>query len=42
MVIANQSDIGMVDKHQRTADVVDVAIPSNGNIRKKEHGKLEK
>ena len=32
----------VVDKHHRTAVVVDVAIPSNGNIRKKEHEKLEK
>ena len=31
-----------MDKHQRKAVVVDVAIPSNGNIRKKERKKLEK
>ena len=32
----------MVDEHQKTVAVIDVAIPSNHNIRKKEHGKLEK
>ncbi|CAL9694852.1 unnamed protein product [Knipowitschia caucasica] len=62
MVMANQPDIVVVDKGQRTAVVVDkgqrtavvvdkgqrtavvvdVAIPSDGNIRKKEHEKLEK
>ncbi|XP_055359974.1 uncharacterized protein LOC129603341 [Betta splendens] len=42
MVIVNQPDIVVVDKEQRKAVVVDVAIPSNGNIRKKEHEKLEK
>ena len=39
VVMANQPDI-VVDKHERTAVVVDVAIPSNRNIRKKEHKKL--
>ena len=42
LVKANQPDIVMVDKHHRTAVVVDVAIPCEGNIRKKEHKKLEK
>ena len=42
LVMADQPDIMMVDKHQRTAVVVDVAIPSDGNIREKEHEKLEK
>ncbi|XP_055368940.1 uncharacterized protein LOC129604854 [Betta splendens] len=42
MVMANQPDIVVVDKEQSKAVVVDVAIPSNGNIRKKEHEKLEK
>ncbi|XP_054913489.1 uncharacterized protein LOC129377515 [Poeciliopsis prolifica] len=42
MVMANQPDIVVVDKHQRKAVVVDVAIPSDCNIRKKEHEKLEK
>uniref|UniRef100_A0A672HX89 C-type lectin domain-containing protein n=1 Tax=Salarias fasciatus TaxID=181472 RepID=A0A672HX89_SALFA len=37
----NQPDI-VVDKQQKTAVVIDVAIPSDGNIRKKEHEKVEK
>ena len=42
LLIANQPDTVVVDKHQRTAVVVDVAILRDGNIRKKEHEKLEK
>uniref|UniRef100_A0A3B5PPD0 Reverse transcriptase domain-containing protein n=1 Tax=Xiphophorus maculatus TaxID=8083 RepID=A0A3B5PPD0_XIPMA len=42
MVMANQPDIVVVDKQQRKAVVIDVAIPSDCNIRKKEHEKLEK
>ncbi len=42
MVMANQPDIVVVDKEQRKAVVVDIAIPSDCNIRKKEHEKLEK
>lgn len=42
MVMANQPDIVVVDKKQSRAVVVDIAIPSDGNIRKKEHEKLEK
>uniref|UniRef100_A0A8C5DHN0 PiggyBac transposable element-derived protein domain-containing protein n=1 Tax=Gouania willdenowi TaxID=441366 RepID=A0A8C5DHN0_GOUWI len=38
----NQPDIVVVDKEQRKAVVVDIAIPSDFNIRKKEHEKLEK
>lgn len=40
--MANQPDIVVVDKLQGKAVVVDIAIPSDGNIRKKEHEKLEK
>ena len=40
--MANQPDIVVVDKEQKTVTVVDVAIPSDSNIRKKEHEKLEK
>ncbi|KAK7886230.1 hypothetical protein WMY93_025851 [Mugilogobius chulae] len=40
--MANQPDIVVVDKEQRRAVVVDVVIPSDGNIRRKEHEKLEK
>uniref|UniRef100_A0A3P9HPM2 Gypsy retrotransposon integrase-like protein 1 n=1 Tax=Oryzias latipes TaxID=8090 RepID=A0A3P9HPM2_ORYLA len=42
MVMANQPDIVAVDKEQRKDVVVDVAVPSEGNIRKKEHENLEK
>ena len=42
LVMANQPDIVVVDKEQKTVTVVDVAIPSDSNIRKKEHEKLEK
>ncbi|TWW73505.1 Kin of IRRE-like protein 1 [Takifugu flavidus] len=38
----NQPDVVVVDKHQKTVVVIDVAIPSDSNIRKKEHEKLEK
>ena len=37
----NQPDIVLSDKQQKKAVVIDVAIPSNSNIRKKEHEKLE-
>ena len=42
LVMANQPDIVVVDKHQRTAVVVDLAIPSVSNIGRKEHEKFEK
>lgn len=42
MVMTNQPDIVVVDTEQRKAVVVDIAIPSNGKIRKKEHEKPEK
>ena len=32
----------MVDKEQKRAVVIDVAIPVDANIRKKEHEKIEK
>ena len=41
LVMANQPDIVVVDKRQRAAEV-DVAIPGNSSIRKKEHEKFEK
>ncbi len=40
--MANQPDIVLIDKQQKKAVVIDVAIPSDSNIRKKEHEKLEK
>ena len=42
LVKANQSVIVVVDKHQRTVVMVDVSIPSDSNIRKREHKKIEK
>lgn len=37
LIIANHPDILVVDKQRKMAEVIDVAIPSNGKIRKKEH-----
>ena len=42
LVMANQPDMVVVDKHQRTEVMVQVAIPGDGNIKKKEHEKLKK
>ena len=41
-VVANRPDIMAVDRQGKKAIVVDVTIPSDSNIRKKEHEKLEK
>ncbi|TWW69428.1 ATP-dependent Clp protease proteolytic subunit, mitochondrial [Takifugu flavidus] len=41
MVVVNQPDIVVVDKHRKTVVVIDVAILSDSNIRKKEHEKLK-
>ncbi|KAF7643082.1 hypothetical protein LDENG_00244990 [Lucifuga dentata] len=41
-MLANQPDMMVVNKEQKRAVVINVAIPSDGNIRKKEHEKLEK
>ncbi|TKS67246.1 Multidrug resistance protein 1 [Collichthys lucidus] len=41
-VLANQPDIVVLDKEQKRVVVIDVAIPADANIRKKEHEKLEK
>lgn len=40
--LANKSDIMVVDKEDMTVVVINVVIPSNGNITTKEHEKLEK
>ena len=40
-VMANQLDIMVADKLQKKAVVVDVAISSDSNIKKKEHEKFE-
>lgn len=42
MVVANQPDIVEVNKQQKKAEVTDVAIRSDSNIRKKECEKLVK
>lgn len=39
MVTAKQPDIVTLDKQQRKAVVVDIIIPTDGSIRKKEHQK---
>ena len=41
LVMANQSDTVVVDKLQKKAVVIDVAVPSDSNIKKKEDKKLE-
>lgn len=41
-VLANQSDIMVVDKEDMIVVEINVVIPSNGNITTKEHEKLEK
>lgn len=40
--MANKPDIVVVDKERRMAVVIDVAIMSDSNTKKKEHKKLEK
>ncbi len=42
LVIASQPDIVFIDKQQKMAVVIDVAIPSDSNITKKEQEKHEK
>lgn len=41
VVMANQPDILVLDKQKKIAIVIDVAIPSDGNIRKKESKKYQ-
>ncbi|KAF7665893.1 hypothetical protein LDENG_00129980 [Lucifuga dentata] len=41
-LLANQPDMVVVDKEQKRAIVIDVAVPADSNIRKKEHEKIEK
>ena len=41
-LLANQPDIVVVDREQKRVVVIDVAIPADANIRKKEHEKIEK
>ena len=41
-VLANQPDIVAVDKQRKEAVVMDVAVPSDSSIKKKEYEKLEK
>lgn len=36
-LLAKKSDIQMVDKEQKTTIMIDVAIPWDSNIRKKEY-----
>lgn len=39
---ANQPDIVLIGKDQKTAVVIDVGVPSGNNIRKNGYEKLEK
>ncbi|XP_077138906.1 uncharacterized protein LOC143804564 [Ranitomeya variabilis] len=41
-VFGYQPDIMIVDKDQKTAMIIDVSVPSDSNIRKKEYEKQEK
>ncbi|KAF7642936.1 hypothetical protein LDENG_00248050 [Lucifuga dentata] len=41
-LLANQPDMVVVDKEQKRAVVIDVTVPADSNIRKKEHQKMEK
>ncbi|KAF7670308.1 hypothetical protein LDENG_00271880, partial [Lucifuga dentata] len=41
-LLANQLDMVVVDKEQKRAVVIDVAVPADSNIWKKEHEKSEK
>ena len=40
-VLANQPDIVIIDKQKKEAVVINIAVPSDSNIKKKEHNKLE-
>ena len=42
MVVANQLDIVVADKWDKKMVVIDVAIPSDRNIRRKKQEKLQK
>lgn len=41
-LLANQSGIVVVHMEQKTAFMIDVAVPAGSNIRKKAHGKTKK
>ncbi|KAF7649100.1 hypothetical protein LDENG_00146690 [Lucifuga dentata] len=41
-LLDNQPDMMVVDKEQKRAVVINVAVPADSNIRKKEHEKIEK
>ncbi|KAF7663723.1 hypothetical protein LDENG_00203700, partial [Lucifuga dentata] len=41
-LLANQPDMVVVDKEQKRAVVIDMAVPADSNIRKKEHQKIQK
>ncbi|KAF7650224.1 hypothetical protein LDENG_00129190, partial [Lucifuga dentata] len=41
-LLANQPDMVVVDKQQKRAVVIDVAVPADSNIRKKEHQKIQR
>ena len=41
LVVANQPDIVLIDKQQRKAAVIDVTIPCDSNIKKKNRRSLK-
>ena len=41
-VLANQQDIVVIDKQKKESVVIDIAVPSDSNIKQKEYEKLEK
>ncbi|KAF7642179.1 hypothetical protein LDENG_00262910 [Lucifuga dentata] len=41
-LLDNQPDMVVVDKEQKRTVVIDMAVPADSNIRKKEHEKIEK
>ena len=41
-VLANKPDIVVIDKAQKTASIIDIAVPNDSNIASKEKEKVEK
>ena len=41
LVMANQPDIVLIDKKQQKAVVIDIVIPSDSNIWRKDHEKID-
>ena len=41
-VLSNQPDMVIIDNQKKEAVVIDIAVPSDSNIKKKEYEKMEK